>query len=134
LQAGGKGEASVRRTDRMRVEAVGDEDNRLFVYDGRAMTIMDRTKKVYSTVDAPPEIDAALDPAIQAFNLRAPLADLIYTKSYEYLTEGVIFGFHASLQKVAGVPCHHLAFKERHRLADLDRRRPDPIAPEVPHH
>jgi hypothetical protein len=113
IQVGKSAEASVRRPDRMRVEAVGDEDNRLFVYDGRAMTVMDRTKNVYSTVDASPEIDATLDHAIQAFNLRAPLADLIYTKSYEYLTEGVISGFYAGLHKVAGVPCHHLAFKEK---------------------
>ena len=74
---------------------------------------MDRNRNVYTTIKSPPEIDAALDHAIQAFNLRAPLADLIYTKAYENLTSEVISGFYAGLHKVQGVPCHHLAFREK---------------------
>jgi hypothetical protein len=106
-------EASVRRPDRMRAESVGDRDNRLLVYDGKTITLMDRTKNFYTTIAAPPELDAALEHATQAFNLRAPLADLIYTKAYEYLTEGVLSGFYVGLSKVQGVSCHHLAFREK---------------------
>jgi hypothetical protein len=106
-------EASVRRPDRMRAESVGDTDDRLLVYDGKTITLMDKTKNLYTTITAPPELDAALEHAIQAFNLRAPLADLIYTKSYEYLTEGVVSGFYVGLSKVQGVPCHHLAFRQK---------------------
>jgi hypothetical protein len=106
-------EASVRRPDRMRAESVGDTDNRLLVYDGKTFTLLDRTKNFYTTIAAPPDLDAALEHATQAFNLRAPLADLIYTKAYEYLTEGVLSGFYVGLSKVQGVPCHHLAFREK---------------------
>jgi hypothetical protein len=106
-------EASVRRPDRMRAESVGDTDNRQLVYDGKTITLMDRTKNFYTTITAPPELDAALEHATQAFNLRAPLADLIYTKAYEYLTEGVLSGFYVGMSKVQGVPCHHLAFREK---------------------
>jgi len=106
-------EASVRRPDRMRAESVGDTDNRQLVYDGKTITLMDRTKNFYTTITAPPELDAALEHATQAFNLRAPLADLIYTKAYEYLTEGVVSGFYVGMSKVQGVPCHHLAFREK---------------------
>ena len=113
IQLGKSVEASVRRPDRMRAESLGDEDNRLFLYDGKTITLMDRSRNVYTTIDAPPEIDAALNHAIQAFNLRAPLADLVYTKAYENLTSGVISGFYAGLHKVQGVPCHHLAFRQK---------------------
>jgi hypothetical protein len=106
-------EASVRRPDRMRAESVGDRDNRLLVYDGKTITLLDRTKNFYTTITAPGELDAALEHATQAFNLQAPLADLIYTKAYEYLTEGVLSGFYVGLSKVQGVPCHHLAFREK---------------------
>jgi hypothetical protein len=106
-------EASVRRPDRMRAESVGDTDDRLLVYDGKTITLLDRTKNFYTTIAAPPEIDAALEHATQAFNLRAPLADLISTKSYEYLTDGALSGFYVGLSKVQGVPCHHLAFREK---------------------
>jgi hypothetical protein len=106
-------EASVRRPDRMRAESVGDRDSRLLVYDGKTITLLDRTKNFYTTIAAPPEIDAALEHATQAFNLRAPLADLIYTKAYENLTEGALSGFYVGLSKVQGVPCHHLTFRQK---------------------
>ncbi len=106
-------EAAVRRPDRMRAESVGDTDNRQMVYDGKTITLLDRTRNFYTTIPAPPELDAALEHAIQAFNLRAPLADLISTKSYEYLTEGALSGFYVGLSKVQGVPCHHLAFRQK---------------------
>ena len=106
-------DASVRRPDRMRAESVGDTDDRLLVYDGKTITLLDKTKNFYTTIPAPPELDAALEHATQAFNLRAPLADLISTKSYEYLTEGALSGFYVGLSKVQGVPCHHLAFRQK---------------------
>jgi hypothetical protein len=113
IQCGRQVEAWVRRPDRFRAESVGDTDNRLLVYDGKTITLMDMSKNFYTTIAAPPTIDAALEYAIKAFNLRAPLADLIYTKAYEYLTEGVLSGFYVGLSKVQGVPCHHLAFREK---------------------
>ena len=106
-------EASVRRPDRFRAESVGDTDNRQLIYDGKTITLLDRTKNFYTTIAAPPEIDAALDHGVQAFNLRAPLADLIYTKACENLTAGVLSGFYVGLSKVQGVPCHHLAFRQK---------------------
>jgi hypothetical protein len=113
IQYGRNVEASVRRPDRFRAESVGDTDNRQLVYDGKTITLMDRSKNFYTTIAAPPEIDAALEHGIQSFNLRAPLADLIYTKSYEYLTEGALSACYVGLSKVQGVPCHHLAFREK---------------------
>jgi hypothetical protein len=111
VQYGRSVEVSVRRPDRFRAESEGDTENRLLVYDGKTITLLDRSKNVYATITAPPEIDAALEHAVQSYNLRAPLADLIYTKSYEYLTEGVLSGFSMGLSKVQGVACHHLAFR-----------------------
>ncbi len=113
IQLGKTVEASVRRPDRMRAEIQGDAENRQVVYDGKTITLMDRSRNVYTIIAAPPELDSALDHAIQAFNLRAPLADLIYTKAYENLTSGVISGFYAGVHKVQGVPCHHLAFRQK---------------------
>jgi len=113
IQFGRSVEASVRRPDRLRAESVGDTDDRQIVYDGKTITLMDRNRNFYTTIAAPPDLDAALEHGTQAFNLRAPLADLIYTKAYENLTAGVISGFYVGLSKVQGVPCHHLAFKQK---------------------
>jgi hypothetical protein len=113
IQSGRSVEASVRRPGRLRAESVGDTDDRQLVYDGKTITLLDRSKNFYTTIAAPPELDAALEHATQAFNLRAPLADLIYTQAYENLTAGVVSGFYVGLSKVQGVPCHHLAFKQK---------------------
>jgi hypothetical protein len=113
IQYGRSVEAAVRRPDRLRVDSMGDRDNRQLVYDGKTITLLDRTKNFYTTIAAPAEIDAALEHGIQAFNIRAPLADLIYTKACENLTAGVVSGFYVGLSKVQGVPCHHLAFRQK---------------------
>jgi hypothetical protein len=103
----------VRRPDRIRADSVGDKDNRQFFYDGKTITLIDRNKNCYASINAPPGINAALDYAQQAFNLRAPLAELIYSRSYECLTDEVISGHYEGLHEVQGIPCHHLAFKQK---------------------
>ena len=113
IQDGRSATASVRRPNRLRIDSAGDVDDRQTMYDGKTITIMDLRKNVYSSIDAPPEIDAALDHAIQAYNLRAPLADLIYANAYDYLTEGTLAGFYLGLSKVQGITCHHLVFKQK---------------------
>ena len=116
IQDGRSTTVLVRRPDRLRVDSVGDVDDRQLFYDGKTLTLMDRGKNVYSTIDAPPEIDAALNHAIEAYHLRVPLADLLYANAYDNLTEKALAGFYLGLSKVHGVPCHHLAFRQK----DLD--------------
>ena len=123
IQDGRSVKASVRRPDRLRVDSEGDVDDRQLFYDGKTMTLIDLRKNVYSAIDVPSEIDAALNHAIKAYNLRAPLADLLYANAHDYLTEGTLAGFYLGLSKVQGIPCHHLVFRqEGSRLASLDRK------------
>ena len=116
IQDGRSVKASVRRPDRLRVDSEGDVDDRQLFYDGKTMTLIDLRKNVYSAIDVPAELDAALNHAIKAYNLRAPLADLLYAKAHDYLTEGTLAGFYLGLSKVQGIPCHHLVFRKK----DLD--------------
>src|SRR4029453_16135369 len=103
IQDGRSVTASVRRPDRLRVDSEGDVDDRPLFYDGKTMTLMDLRKNVYSAIDVPPEMDAALHHAITAYNLRAPLADLIYSNAYDSLTEGTRAGFYLGRSKVQGI-------------------------------
>ena len=112
IQDGRSVTASVRRPNRLRVDSLGDLGDRQLFYDGKTITLMDLSKNVYSTIDVPPEIDAALNHTIKAYNLRAPLADLIYANAYDYLMEETLAGFYLGLSKVQGQLCHHLAFRQ----------------------
>lgn len=116
IQDGRSTIASVRRPDRLRVDSVGNAGDRQIFFDGKTLTLMDRANNVYSIIDAPPEIDAALNHAIEAYNLRVPLADLFYANAYDNLTEKARAGYYLGLSNVQGVPCHHLAFRQK----DLD--------------
>jgi len=113
IQYGRNVKVFVRRPDRIRADFVGDKDDGQFFYDGKTITLLDRSKNLYTSIKAPPEINAALDYAMHVFNLRAPLADLIYTRGYECLVDEVISGHYEGLHKVQGRPCHHLAFKQK---------------------
>jgi hypothetical protein len=113
IQVGKSVKASVRRPDRLRADSEGDVDDRQLFYDGKTMTLVDLRKNVYSAIDVPPEIDAALHHAIKAYNLRAPLADLIYSDAHDALTAGTLAGFYLGPSKVQGVPCHHLAYRQK---------------------
>lgn len=113
VQYGKNVKVFVRRPDRLRIDFAGDKEDGQLFYDGKAITLLDRSKNFYTTIPAPPEMNAALDYAIHVFNLRAPLADLINTRGYSCLTDEVISGHYEGLHKVQGRPCHHLAFKQK---------------------
>ena len=113
IQDGRTATASVRRPNRLRINSSGDVDDRQTFYNGKTLTILDQKNNTYSTIDVPPKLDAAIDYAIQTYNLRAPFADLIYSDPYDDLTEGTLAGYDLGLSKVQGVTCHHLVFKQK---------------------
>ncbi len=81
-------------------------------YDGKTITLLDRNFDYYATIEAPPNLDAALDHALEKFDLRAPLSDLMQSNAYDILTENVESGFYVGLHSVHGVESHHLAFRQ----------------------
>ena len=110
LQFGQTVDIYVRRPDRLRANAEGDLANQQFYYDGKSITLFNKNKNVYATLEAPSEIESALEYAQQAFEINAPLSDLIYRDAYRVLTENVHSGHYVGLHHVRGVQCHHLVF------------------------
>lgn len=105
-------EVSVRRPNRFRAVVKGDLDNQQLSYDGKTITLFEPDRNYYATIKAPPNIDAALDHALESFSLRAPFSDLIYSNLYDILTENVVSGFYVGLHSVHGIETHHLAFRQ----------------------
>jgi hypothetical protein len=111
VQLGRAVDVFVRRPDRFRANVKGDVLNQELFYDGKSITLFGKKVNYYATMEAPPNIEAAMDHAMDSFGLVAPLADLIYRNSFDILTEDVQSGFYAGLSTVLGVECHHLAFR-----------------------
>ena len=102
----------VKRPDRLRANAVGDLAVQQFFFDGKSVTLFNKDKSFYATLEAPGTIAEALDYAQKAFDLSAPLSDLIYPDAYSVLTQNVYSGHYVGLHLVRGIQCHHLVFIE----------------------
>ncbi|MFZ5449640.1 MAG: DUF2092 domain-containing protein [Thermodesulfobacteriota bacterium] len=103
-------EAYVQRPDKLRVNAVGDLENKDFFLDGKTITLYDKTHNVYATMEVPATIDAALDKAVKEYGLRVALADLASENAYTLATKGNKHALYVGQGLVRGVKCHHLAF------------------------
>ena len=101
-----------RRPNRLHIEYRGDERNSRLVYDGRTFTLLDLDKNVYSVIDVPDNIDAAVDHLFDKIGSSVPIADMVYADPYRILTEFVIHGSFVGLHKIDGRLCHHLAFAQ----------------------
>jgi hypothetical protein len=111
LQLGRAVDVFVRRPDRLRANIMGDVFDQELYYDGKSITLFGKKVGLYATMEAPSNIEEAMDHAIESFGLVAPLAELIYRNAYDVLTEDVKSGFYAGASTVLGVECHHLAFR-----------------------
>jgi hypothetical protein len=100
----------VRRPDRLLVNAEGDLVNKEFFFNGKTITLYDKTDKVYASMDVPPSIEDALDKAQKEFGLRVALTDLASPLLWEHISKRFEHSLHVGMHKVRGVRCHHLAF------------------------
>jgi hypothetical protein len=111
IQLGRSVDVSIRRPNRLRADIKSDIFDQQLFYDGKSITLYGKKVNYYATIEAPANIESALDDAEQSFGLFAPAADLIYRNSYDILTEDIQYGGYVGLSTVLGVECHHLAFR-----------------------
>ncbi len=67
----------VRQPDRLRAEVVSDGGVTRFYYDGKQFSRFDLDKNTFARIDVPGNLEAALDHAMERFQLAAPLADFL---------------------------------------------------------
>lgn len=103
---------AIERPARLAADATGDTLSRATWYDGKTITVLDKSKNQYVTLDAPATIDATLDAVSDEYGIVIPVSDLLYSDVYATLTEGVVYGEYQGLHQAAGVLCHHLAFSQ----------------------
>jgi len=102
----------IERPARLAADATGDTLNRATWYDGKTLTLLDKARNSYVSVEAPPSIDGALDAIADEYGVVIPLSDLLYSDPYATLSEGIVYGEYQGLHHAAGVLCHHLAFSQ----------------------
>jgi hypothetical protein len=110
LQYGIDMETFVQRPDRLRVNAEGDLVDKQFFFDGKTITLYDKSDNVYGSMEVPPNIEGALEKANKEFGVRVALTDLASPALCEHIGKRIKHSLYVGLSKVRGVPCHHLSF------------------------
>jgi hypothetical protein len=112
IQAGRTIELQVRRPSRLRAEVHSPRRNRELLYDGSAITLLNRAQNLYGTVRASGSLDEAMDAASERFGIAMPLEDFVRSDPHKDLMHKVTSGADIGPVTVMGVPCEHLAFTQ----------------------
>lgn len=110
LQYGLDVEAFFRRPDKLRINGDGDLESKQLFFDGKTLTLYDKDKNHYGSLEIPGDIDAALDKAGKEYGVRVGLAELGANRLAAHASQGVTNALYVGESKVRGVTCQHLAF------------------------
>ena len=106
-------EAFFRRPDKFRINGSGDRENKELIFDGKNLTLYDKNMNHYGVIEAPGDMDAALDKAHKEYGLRVGLAELGANRCCEHVNQDLTNALYVGPSKVRGVLCHHLAFDKK---------------------
>ena len=112
IQAGRTIELQVRRPNRLRAEVHSTWRNRELIYDGSAITLLNRAQNFYGTVHTTGSLDEAMDVASERFGIAMPLEDFVRSDLHKDLIRKAASGADIGPVTVMGVPCEHLAFTQ----------------------
>ena len=113
LQFGQEVKAAFRRPDKLRIDGDGDLESKLLIFDGKALTLYDKDKNHYASIEVAGDMDAALDQAYKDYGLKVGLAELGSAQFCNHAGKDLVNALYVGLHKVQGVPCHHLAFDRK---------------------
>lgn len=101
----------VNRPGQFRVDVAGDIQNRSNYLNNGVFTVYDHDKNMYLHLKTPKDIDNALDDLFERFEIKAPLAQLMYTNMGERIKFDSSKNF--GIVDLNGVECHYLAFSTK---------------------
>jgi len=101
----------VNRPNQLRVDITGDIRNRTNYMNNGLYTIYDHDKNMYVQIDTPKDIETTLDALFETFEIKAPLAQLIYSNMGKRIKFNHSKNF--GIVDVAGTQCHYLAFSDK---------------------
>jgi hypothetical protein len=98
--------------DRLRISVTSDRHNRLWVYDGKTLTLLARGANYYATVPAPATIAQLADVLQDKHDLELPLEDLFRWGGPHSQDTVITSAMFIGPSQVDGVSCGHYAFRQ----------------------
>ena len=104
---------TVRRPDRLLIDANGDDGPRKLFYDGKTVVLaLDAAGSTYATLPVPDTITMMMHVVMGRFGLDFPLADFLTDAPDKAFLYGVTSGREVNKVTIDGVPCVHLVFSQ----------------------
>ncbi len=120
LEFGGIRKVSVRRPDRVRVEAKHrDGSGSTLFFDGKAISVDLPEAAAYVSVEKPGTIDEAIDYLVDDLGTPAPLSDLLHSGVLNEVIDRIDSGTVVGETTIAGTPCYHVAVRSEAADAQL---------------
>jgi hypothetical protein len=80
-------------------------------YDGKTLTLYGKSANAYAQKDVAGTFDSALNALERGLGINLPGGDLLIADPYATLASNVTSSGYYGIESVAGVKCHHLAFR-----------------------
>jgi len=103
---------TVRRPDRMLIDANGDDGPRKLYYDGKTVALALGAGSPYATLPVPDTITKMMYVVMGRFRLDFPLADFLTEAPDAAFLHGVTSGRVVGKVTIDGAPCVHLVFSQ----------------------
>lgn len=107
------GSVTLVRPDKFRAKRVGGFSETELVFDGKAVTISQKTAKQYAQADAPGTIDNLIDLLRDKYHRPIPAADLLMVDVYGQLMPEIVDIKDLGSGVIQGTECDHLAFRTK---------------------
>ncbi|HUN44565.1 MAG TPA: DUF2092 domain-containing protein [Acetobacteraceae bacterium] len=105
-------EVTVRRPDRLDVDAAGDDGKTRIAFDGKTLVLYSVNANRYASLTVPGPIEQMLKAASEKMGMDFPLADFLAEKPAAAFLAGVSYGRVVGTASVDGVPCLHIFFMQ----------------------
>ena len=106
-------DVKVNRPGQFRIDVSGDIRNRSNYLNNGQYTVYDHDKNMYLHLKTPKEIDKALDNLFERFDIKSPLAQLMYSNMGERIKFDRSKNF--GIVDLNGDECHYLAFSDKYK-------------------
>ena len=102
----------MRRPSALTFTSKGDAVDLVAWYDGKQVTLVSNTDKVWARGPMPPTLDEALDFISAEYAIQMPTADLLYSSPYDAVMTPDTTGGWVDVQTIGTLRCDHLAYQQ----------------------
>lgn len=113
LMLASSGKITLNRPDKVRITRTGGFSDVEFLFDGKTLTLLNKTANLYGQLEVPGTIDHLIDELRDKYQRPVPGADLLLSDVYDKLMVDVVNVKDLGSGVIGGVECDHLAFRKK---------------------